>query len=72
MIGSHNFLTSNCHSSERELGLRTNHKNIIEGLIDRFETAPTLDDSESLNHQKATPETPARQINRPILKTQSP
>ncbi len=43
MIGSHNFLTSNCHSSERELGLRTDDKNIIEDLINRFENAPSLD-----------------------------
>lgn len=71
MIGSHNFLTSNCLSSERELGLRTNDKNIIEDLIDRFENAPSLDNSESLNHQKATPENPVRRIDRPILKTQS-
>jgi PLD-like domain len=44
MIGSHNFLTSNCHSTERELGIRTNDKNIIEDLIRRFETAPCLDE----------------------------
>jgi hypothetical protein len=43
MIGSHNFLTSNCHSTEREIGLKTNDKNIIEDLIRRFETAPSLD-----------------------------
>lgn len=43
MIGSHNFLTSNCHSTEREIGLKTNDKNIIEDLTRRFETAPSLD-----------------------------
>lgn len=43
MIGSHNFLTSNCYSSERELGLKTDDKNIIEDFINRFETAPSLD-----------------------------
>ena len=43
MIGSHNFLTSNCHSSEREIGLRTNDKNIIDDLIDRFESGINLE-----------------------------
>lgn len=48
MIGSHNFLTSNCHSSERELGLVTDDKNIIENLIDRFEEPPNLDNAKNL------------------------
>jgi phosphatidylserine/phosphatidylglycerophosphate/cardiolipin synthase-like enzyme len=48
MIGSHNFLTSNCHSTEREIGLKTNDKNIIENLIRRFETAPCLDKAEAI------------------------
>ena len=42
MIGSHNFLTSNCHSDERELGIRINDKNIIEELIDRLENGKSL------------------------------
>ena len=70
MIGSHNFLTSNCHSSERELGLITNDKNMIEDLINRFETAPSLDNLESINHQQTTRQIPTRRINHPILKTQ--
>jgi hypothetical protein len=43
MIGNHNFLTSDCQSSEGKIGLKTNDLNIIEGLISRFENAPSLD-----------------------------
>jgi len=49
MIGSHNFLTSNSHSLERELGLRTNDKNIIEDLINRFDNAESLDNKQHKN-----------------------
>jgi hypothetical protein len=46
MIDSHNFLTSSSQSTERELGLKTNDKNIINNLIKRFETAPSLEQAE--------------------------
>ena len=72
MIGSHNFLTSDCYSSERELGLITKDKNIIEDFIKRFEDAPSLDDKDSLNHKKNPQKSSVRRSDRPILKTQSP
>lgn len=43
MVGSHNFLTSNASSSERELGLKTNDPRIVADLIDRFESARDLE-----------------------------
>lgn len=49
MIGSHNFLTSSSQSLEREIGLLTNDKNIIDDLIHRFE------DGANLKHQKEKP-----------------
>jgi len=42
MLGSHNFLTSGVSKREREIGLRTNDSRIIEGLIERFDSAPIL------------------------------
>lgn len=72
MIGSHNFLTSNCHSSERELGLITKDKNLIEDLIKRFEDALSLDDKDNLTQERNTQKSSVRRSDRPILKTQSP
>lgn len=43
MLGSHNFLTSNASSSERELGLKTNDPRIVADLIERFESAKDLE-----------------------------
>ncbi|OYQ64776.1 hypothetical protein B9G53_10070 [Pseudanabaena sp. SR411] len=40
LITSHNFLTSNDHSYEREIGLWTNDQKIIHELIERYYTAP--------------------------------
>nr|WP_281291228.1 phospholipase D-like domain-containing protein [Hyella patelloides] len=71
MIGSHNFLTSDCHSSERELGLITKDKNIIEDCIRRFEDAPSLDNRDSLNHKKHTRKVSVKRSERIIIKTQS-
>jgi phosphatidylserine/phosphatidylglycerophosphate/cardiolipin synthase-like enzyme len=52
MLGSHNFLTSGDSSTERELGLKTEDKNIIKKLIERFECAPNLDNSSNINHKE--------------------
>ncbi len=43
MLGSHNFLTSNASSLERELGLKTNDPRIVADLIERFENAKDLE-----------------------------
>lgn len=43
LITSHNFLTSNDSSREREIGLCTHDENIIAELIRRYENAPDLD-----------------------------
>lgn len=43
MLGSHNMLTSNVQSAEREVGIRTTDPYIIQGLIDRFENAQVVD-----------------------------
>ncbi|MBD1925142.1 hypothetical protein H6F74_02420 [Trichocoleus sp. FACHB-90] len=43
MLGSHNFLTSDTKSTEREVGLRTNDPRIITDLIKRFDTAKDLE-----------------------------
>lgn len=50
MLGSHNLLTSNVQSAEREVGIRTTDLHIIQGLINRFDGAhirdlQTLDES---------------------------
>ena len=42
MVGSHNFLTS-YPGDKREFGLKTTDKNIISGLINRFENARNLE-----------------------------
>ncbi len=44
MLGSHNFLSSGESSSEREIGLHTNDRRIVEGLIERFDSAQNLDE----------------------------
>jgi hypothetical protein len=46
MIGSHNFLTSDTSSSEREIGIFTNDIHIISSLIERFDTATNLENQE--------------------------
>lgn len=71
MIGSHNFLTSDCRSPERELGLITKDKNIIEDCIKRFEDAPSLDNIDSSNRKKPTRKTYAKKSLPIIRKTQS-
>ena len=71
MIGSHNFLTSDCHSSERELGLIIKDKNIIEDCIKRFEDAPSLDHIDSSNRKKHTRKTSTKKSKPIIRKTQS-
>ncbi|MBD1865699.1 MULTISPECIES: phospholipase D-like domain-containing protein [Trichocoleus] len=43
MLGSHNFLTSSDKSEERELGLYTTDRRIIDELIKRFESAENLE-----------------------------
>ncbi|MBW4648055.1 MAG: hypothetical protein KME06_05055 [Kastovskya adunca ATA6-11-RM4] len=43
MLGSHNFLTSDTKSTEREVGLRTNDPRIITDLIKRFDSAKDLE-----------------------------
>ncbi|WP_373542047.1 phospholipase D-like domain-containing protein [Chamaesiphon sp.] len=37
MLGSHNYLTSHTHSSERELGLKTDSPELIDKLIELFD-----------------------------------
>lgn len=44
MLGSHNILTSNTNSSEREIGLLTDDPRIISELIARYDTANDLSD----------------------------
>ncbi len=48
MLGSHNFLTSGV-GEEREIGIRTTDPNLIDRLIERYEQAPNLEHSYSLN-----------------------
>ena len=43
MLGSHNFLTSDERKREREIGFHTNDPRLIEGLIERFDSALNLD-----------------------------
>ncbi len=43
MLGSHNALTSNVQSTEREVGIRTTDPDIIQGLINRFVAAQEQD-----------------------------
>lgn len=42
MVGSHNFLTS-YPGDKREFGLKTTDKNIISGLINRFEKTRSVE-----------------------------
>ena len=37
MVGSHNYLTSNTSSSERELGIKTDSPELIDKLIELFD-----------------------------------
>ena len=37
MLGSHNYLTSNTSSSERELGIKTDSPELIDKLIELFD-----------------------------------
>ncbi len=39
MLGSHNYLTSNIKSSEREVGLKTDSRELIDKLIELFDRA---------------------------------
>lgn len=39
MLGSHNYLTSDTKSSEREVGLKTDNSEIIDKLVDLFDRA---------------------------------
>jgi phosphatidylserine/phosphatidylglycerophosphate/cardiolipin synthase-like enzyme len=39
MLGSHNYLTSDTKSSEREVGLKTDNPEIIDKLIELFDRA---------------------------------
>ncbi|MGD1715496.1 pentapeptide repeat-containing protein [Dapis sp. BLCC M172] len=52
-VGSHNFLASGEESSEREVGIRSSDRQIIEGLIDRFDNAEFLEKAE-INRRFAT------------------
>jgi phosphatidylserine/phosphatidylglycerophosphate/cardiolipin synthase-like enzyme len=45
LITSHNFLTSDGRSDEREIGLWTNDESIISQLIDQYDNAPDLSTS---------------------------
>jgi phosphatidylserine/phosphatidylglycerophosphate/cardiolipin synthase-like enzyme len=39
MLGSHNYLTSDTKSSEREIGLKTDSPELIDKLIEIFDRA---------------------------------
>jgi uncharacterized protein YjbI with pentapeptide repeats len=55
MLGSHNMLTSNVQSTEREVGIRTTDPYIIQGLIDRFDAALVVDTQITIDSLMAEP-----------------